>query len=63
MSFKLKNGRYLGIRGSYQYSLKSASVGFNGKDDLDNPKSDSEELKADNVGFYVDGVTSKKDAV
>ncbi len=60
ISFKLKNNRYLGIRGSYQYSSRSSSIGFSGKDDSAKSTSDTESLSEPNVGFYVDGVISKR---
>jgi hypothetical protein len=60
ISYKLSNERYLGIRGSYQISVKKPSIGFNGKDDYDEAASATESLKENNVGFYIDGVSSNK---
>jgi len=52
---KIGSGNELGAGINYQISAKSGRVSFSGSDDGGNAVRDFENLKASNVGFYVDG--------
>lgn len=54
------NEKEFGIRVLYQLSYKMGSLLFTGTDSYGDAASDTEDLNANNVGFYVNGIRTDK---